>query len=135
MQTLKPIIYLSFVFALTGGSQAYGQDAEPVTDNPATEPAIIDAFTAADSNADGALNREEFTAFVLVKADSGDLDYKGVKLSGEYDNHFNTKDYNADGLLTAEELGIHEADHKSNYGSGWEEPKAPADIQEPEEVN
>jgi len=138
MQSTKKIIYLSTVFALASGSYAYAaqgpQDAEPILDKPAVETPVIDAFTAADTNTDGALDRDEFVAFVVVKADSGDLDYKGVKLSGEYDNHFNTKDYNADGLLTAEELRVHKVDSKT-----WSEPEVPAEAPdaapEPEEVN
>lgn len=80
---------------------AFAQD-----DTPEMTPDVetVDSFTSADIDADGALDRDEFISFVIMKSDEGDADYKSVKISGEYDNHFNTKDYNADGLLTAEEL-------------------------------
>ncbi len=103
MQTIKKIIALSSAILMASSAYACAQDAEPVME----EPVVINAFTAADIDADGALSRDEFVAFVVLKADAGDVDYKGVKLSGEYDNAFNTKDYNADGLLTAEELKVH----------------------------
>lgn len=80
---------------------AFAQD-----DTPELKPEaqIVDIFTSADIDADGALDRDEFISFVVMKSDTGDMDYKAIKISGEYDNHFNTKDYNADGLLTSEEL-------------------------------
>lgn len=77
------------------------------------EVAVVDVFTSADIDADGALSREEFISFVIMKSDQGDADYKSIKISGEYDDHFNTKDYNADGLLTAEELKPPVADDES----------------------
>ncbi|MEP3889516.1 MAG: hypothetical protein ABJN69_03555 [Hellea sp.] len=68
------------------------------------EAQIVDIFASADVDGSGALDRDEFISFVVMKSDTGDTDYKAIKISGEYDNHFNTKDYNADGLLTSEEL-------------------------------
>ena len=80
---------------------AFAQDDTPdVTAKVQT----VDAFASADIDADGALDRNEFVSFVVMKSDEGITDYSSIKLSGEYDDHFNTKDYNADGLLTAEEL-------------------------------
>jgi len=72
--------------------------------NIAPDIQIVDSFISADIDADGALDRDEFVSFVVMKSDEGDADYKSIKISGEYDNHFNTKDYNADGLLTTQEL-------------------------------
>jgi len=82
---------------------AFAQD-----DTPELTPEVqtVDSFTSADIDSDGALDRDEFVSFVVMKSDEGDADYKAIKISGEYDNHFNTKDYNADGLLTAEELKL-----------------------------
>ena len=80
---------------------AFAQESTPdVTAKVQT----VDAFASADIDADGALDRNEFVSFVIMKSDEGIADYSSIKLSGEYDDHFNTKDYNADGLLTAEEL-------------------------------
>ncbi|MDB2437748.1 hypothetical protein N9W89_03455 [Hellea sp.] len=82
---------------------AFAQDkTSEITSSP--EIAQIDIFKAADADADGALNRNEFISFVAMKSDIGDADYSSIKLAGSYDDHFNTKDYNADGLLRAEEL-------------------------------
>ncbi len=88
-------------FTLAISPVAIAQD-----DTPELSPdvQIVDSFTSADIDADGALDRDEFISFVVMKSDEGDAEYKSIKISGEYDNHFNTKDYNADGLLTAEEL-------------------------------
>jgi len=82
---------------------AFAQDDTPEV---TPEPQGIDIFASADIDADGSLDRDEFISFVVMKSDAGDLDYKAVKTAGEYDNHFNMKDYNADGLLTAEELTV-----------------------------
>jgi len=87
---------------------------------------IVDAFASADIDADGALDRDEFVSFVVIKSDAGDLDYKAMKLSGEYDDHFNTKDYNADGLLTAEELTT-----VKNHSDDTVKPEMDAPIDEP----
>jgi len=87
---------------------------------------IVDAFASADIDADGALDRDEFVSFVVIKSDAGDLDYKAMKLSGEYDDHFNTKDYNADGLLTAEELTA-----VKNHSDDTVKPEMDAPIDEP----
>ncbi len=126
MQTTKKIIALSSVLILGSSAFAVAQDAEPLME----EPVVIDAFTAADNDADGALTRDEFVAFVVVKADAGDVDYRGVKLSGEYDNAFNTKDYNADGLLTAEELKPLEEESPA-----WIEPEVHEEELQPDETN
>ena len=101
MLNLTKLTLTASVFAVATTSTAFAQDtAEPMT----KAPAVVDIFTAADVDADGALDRDEFISFVVMKSDAGDADYSAVKISGEYDNHFNTKDYNADGLLTAEEV-------------------------------
>lgn len=90
---------------------AFAQDNTPdVTAKVQT----VDPFTSADIDADGALDRNEFVSFVVIKSDEGAADYSSIKLSGKYDDHFDSKDYNADGLLTAEELKVSaEASDKS----------------------
>lgn len=135
MRTTKKIIYLSTLIVLSSGAYASAQDADPIMDKPVMDAPVVDAFAAADTNTDGALDRDEFVAFVVAKADAGDIDYKGVKLSGEYDNHFNTKDYNADGLLTAEELRVVKTDSKTEDSESWTDPEAPTEAPEPEGMN
>jgi len=101
MPKLTKLTIATAGFMLAISSIAFAQD-----DTPEMTPdvQVVDSFTSADIDADGALDRDEFISFVVMKSDEGDADYKSIKISGEYDNHFNTKDYNADGLLTAEEL-------------------------------
>jgi len=99
--------------------------AQSDTAEVAPEAQVVDIFTSADIDADGALDRDEFVSFVVMKSDAGDADYKAVKLSGDYDNHFNTKDYNADGLLTSEELTVPDEDPSKDMMKSDEE--APVD--------
>ena len=80
---------------------------------------VKDIFISADIDKDRALNRDEFISYVVMAAENGFADYATIKLSGDYDNHFNTKDYNADGLLTAEELKKSEM----RYGEDDKQPK------------
>lgn len=101
MPKLTKLTIATTALILATGPVAFAQDDTPEM-KPDTQ--MVDIFTSADIDADGALDRDEFISFVVMKSDTGDVDYKAVKISGEYDNHFNTKDYNADGLLTAEEL-------------------------------
>ncbi len=90
---------------------AFAQDDTPKI---MPEIQIVDSFASADIDADGALDRDEFVSFVVMKSDEGDAEFKSIKISGEYDNHFNTKDYNADGLLTAQELKTAVVDEPEN---------------------
>lgn len=66
-------------------------------------------FMDTDINKDGSLDREEFVAFAATKAQKGDEHYRALIVSGEYDAQFNTLDYNADGVLSLEEMKLPEA--------------------------
>ena len=107
-------------FVLAASTAGFAQD-ETVDARPAPVIKQVDIFTSADIDADGALDRDEFVSFVVMTSDAGDPDYSSIKLAGTYDDHFNTKDYNADGLLTAEELKPFAADPEKADAS--EEPK------------
>lgn len=107
MPKLTKLSIATAAFILAAAPVTFAQDDTP---EMMPEIQIVDSFTSADIDADGALSRDEFISFVVMKSDEGDADYKSIKISGEYDNHFNTKDYNADGLLTAEELKMPEAE-------------------------
>lgn len=111
MPKLTKLTIATTALILAAGSVAFAQDDTPEM-KPETQK--VDIFTSADIDADGALDRDEFISFVVMKSDTGDVDYKAVKISGEYDNHFNTKDYNADGLLTAEELTAPVKEHSDD---------------------
>ena len=101
MPNLTKLFIATATLMLAICSTAFAQDDTPDVTAKVQTP---NAFTSADINADGALDRDEFVSFVVMKSEEGYADYSSIKLSGEYDNHFNTTDYNADGLLTAEEL-------------------------------
>ena len=109
--TKRSITTATFMLAISA-SMSPGAFAQDDTPEMSPETQSIDSFTAADIDADGALSRDEFVSFVVMKSDEGDAKYKSIKISGEYDNHFNTKDYNADGQLTAEELTETAADER-----------------------
>ena len=101
MPKLTKLTIAATAIMLAISPAAFAQDNSPDL-TPETQ--IVDIFASADIDASGALDRDEFISFVVMKSDTGDTEYKAIKISGEYDNHFNTKDYNADGLLTTEEL-------------------------------
>ncbi|WP_026942313.1 CREC-EF hand family protein [Hellea balneolensis] len=101
MPNLTKLTFATTLLILTGSLAAHAQDNAPVVE-PDTK--AVDIFASADIDADGALDRDEFVSFVVMKSEDGKAEYSAIKLSGAYDDHFNVKDYNADGLLTEEEL-------------------------------
>lgn len=111
MPKLTKLSFATAALILAVSPAAFAQDDTP---DMAPDTQISDVFTSADIDADGALDRDEFISYVVMKSDAGHADYTSIKLSGEYDNHFNTKDYNADGLLTAEELKAPAKDHSED---------------------
>jgi len=44
--------------------------------------------------------------YATAQSKAGDKFFDGLILSGDFDNQFNSYDYNADGLLTVEEMKI-----------------------------
>ncbi len=44
--------------------------------------------------------------YATAQSKAGDKFFGGLILSGDFDNQFNSYDYNADGLLTVEEMKI-----------------------------
>ncbi len=80
---------------------ACAQDTTIVEPVPATDDNV---FNAADINTNGQLDREEFVAFAVMKADEGDADFAEVREQGTYDDKFNAHDANADGALTPDEV-------------------------------
>jgi hypothetical protein len=80
---------------------ACAQDSTLIEPVPATDDNV---FNAADINTNGQLDREEFVAFAVMKADEGDSDFAEVRENGTYDEKFNAHDANADGALTPEEV-------------------------------
>lgn len=101
MLHLTKLTFAATALMLAAATSTYAQDEAPVM---RLDVKTVDVFTSADVDADGALDRDEFVSFVVMQSDAGYADYAVIKLSGAYDDHFNMKDYNADGLLTAEEL-------------------------------
>jgi len=46
--------------------------------------------------------------YAIAQAKSGDAEFGALILSGDYDNEFNIYDYNADGVLTVDEMKLPE---------------------------
>jgi len=82
------------------------------------------AFTAADVNTDGSLDRDEFLVFVSVKADEGHATFATIRDTGDYATAFTTMDTDADGKLSHDEAVPVVADEKPVMEAPkWEEPK------------
>ena len=88
-----------------------------------------EAFTAADVNTDGYLDRDEFLVFVSIKADKGDVAFTAIRDTGDYDIAFAKMDADADGKLSHGEAAPAKMDEKPTV----EEPKW--DKVEPEQPN
>lgn len=101
MLNLTKLTLAATALMLAAATSTYAQDEAPTMK---LDVKTVDVFASADVDADDALDRDEFVSFVVMQSDAGYADYSAIKLSGAYDDHFNMKDYNADGLLTAEEL-------------------------------
>ncbi len=96
--TTLSILFLTAI----GATPLYAQDAMSDDVDSGLEANYI--FMDTDINKDGSLDREEFVAFAATKAQKGDEHYRALVVSGDYDNQFNTLDYNADGVLSLEEI-------------------------------
>ena len=86
------------------------------------------AFTAADVNTDGSLDRDEFLVFVSVKADEGDVAFASIRDTGDYDTVFAKMDVDADGKLShAEAVPVKMEDKPVIESPKWEksEPEQP----------
>ena len=82
------------------------------------------AFTAADVNTDGSLDRDEFLVFVSVKADEGDATFATIRDTGDYATAFITMDADADGKLSHGEAVPAKTEEKPMVEEPkWEEPK------------
>lgn len=96
------------------------------------EPTVQDTnFLAADINANGELDREEFVSFAVMKAAEGHKDFVLVRENGSYDDAFDQHDSNADGVFSPDELASVDAkgDAKDKDWTLKEEPEQgePAD--------
>lgn len=65
-----------------------------------------EVFTSVDLDESGDLSRDEFVSYAVTLADTGDSDYKGIVLSGGYDDAFTAKDADASGTISLAELGL-----------------------------
>jgi len=119
MPKLTKLSIVTTALMLAVSPAAFAQDDTP---DMTTKSEAVIIFTAADIDADDTLDRDEFVSFVIMKSDAGDAEYGAIKLSGDYDNHFNMKDYNADGLLTAEELSDPSEDDAADIDAPADEP-------------
>ena len=83
-------------FAVGGVANAQETQLDPMTET--------DHFATADANADNALNKDEFMAYVNARADAGDDGYGAIRDGGNLETLFRIKDANEDGLLDRGEL-------------------------------
>lgn len=82
------------------------------------------AFTAADVNTDGSLDRDEFLVFVSVKADNGDTAFATVRDTGDYDTAFAQMDVDANGKISYTEAKPTIVEEKQAVEEPkWEEPE------------
>lgn len=113
MTNLKKLnaLLLTAAFAMSGVAMAGAQ-----------------AFTAADVNTDGSLDRDEFLVFVSVKADNGDVAFTKVRDTGDYEAAFTAMDVNADGKLNRSEAAPEPVEDKPMMEDPkWEEPEIESD--------
>jgi len=110
-------LLLATFSALTVSTAALAQD-QALALKPVSDVAASDIFTASDIDKDGALDRDEFVAYASAQSQAGDELYGSLILSGDFDNLFNTYDYNADGMLTPEEMKLPNADAISQDKAG-----------------
>ena len=117
MSSFKTMMTLTAAALLAAPALAQ-DDAEPILDtSPDT---VATDFSAADLDQDGALNSDEFVTFAVMRAESGEADYKDLVLGGEYNDKFTMHDADASGGLTLEELGG-ESDISSDMSEEMEE--------------
>jgi len=117
---LTPFSILAVAIATHGvamaqdGSISYGSD---------TGVTASQIFTESDLNKDGGLDREEFVDYAIAQAKADDVDFKALIISGDYDNEFNRYDYNANGIVTVEEMKLPELSHKIDNNQAHEDTK------------
>ncbi len=130
--TLKTLLILT---VMGGGATIATAQVTKITEPVNVPTRAVDAdFVVADVNQDGSLDRDEFVNFAVIKSDAGNDKYRAVVSSGEFDKKFAVHDHDADGKITAEEMG-HVADKMRKtegvktknkaYGSGTKEAPKP----------
>lgn len=119
---IRDLTLMATMFAIAGSAFALGASAQEAE----VKPTIQDTnFLAADINANGELDREEFVSFAVMKAAEGHKEFVLVRENGSYDDAFDKYDSNADGAITPDELAElnAEGDAKNNNWSLKEEPE------------
>ena len=86
---------------------AGGARAEPAT------PAEVAAFTGADANRDGVLDRAEFRSFVRAMAQAGQPTARQIVAFGAYGFAFARVDRNRDGRATPDEMRRADSAHRA----------------------
>jgi len=94
LATVSVLVVASIPFSI-----ATAQD-DAVSYGSGTGVTSSEMFNESDIDKNGGLDREEFVEYATAQSKAG------LILSGDFDNQFNSYDYNADGLLTVEEMKI-----------------------------
>ena len=100
--TKTTLILSAAALAFTGSAAA--QDTTYDTNTQVLETTTVDTFHGQDLNADGALDRAEFKAYIETKATAGDTEAFSIAESGDFDTPFMIADANADGLVSEDEM-------------------------------
>ena len=90
--------------ALAFAGSAVAQDVTYEDNTEVLDTTTVDTFYGQDLNADGALDRAEFKAYIETKANAGDSDAFSIAESGDFDTPFMVADTNADGLVSEDEM-------------------------------
>jgi len=112
--TMKTLLITAAIGAVSTPSMA---QITKVTEPVNVPTRVIDAdFVIADINEDGSLDRDEFVSFAVIKSDAGHDKYRAIVASGQFDKTFAVHDHNADGKITANEMGHGKRNSAVNQG-------------------
>lgn len=101
MPKLTKTMMISAIFA-AAATPALAQDVEKIVEPVPTAEAD---FMTSDLDQDGALDRDEFVTFAVMRKESGDAVFTEIVRAGDYDAKFIAHDHDANGSISTEELG------------------------------
>jgi len=130
--TLKTVLILTAMGSVAATATA---QVTKITEPVNVPTRAVDAdFVVADINQDGSLDRDEFVSFAVIKSDAGNDKFRAIVTSGEFDKKFAVHDHDADGKITAAEMGhadkmADKAKDKMKDKSWSEKPDAEVEIE------
>lgn len=98
---IRDLTFMATMSAIAGSAFALGASAQEAE----VKPTLQDTnFLAADINANGELDREEFVSFAVMKAAEGHKEFVLVRENGSYDDAFDKYNSNDDDAIIPDEL-------------------------------